>query len=231
MNFLQLAQRVARESGTIPGDSQPSSVTSQTGRLQSLINWTNTAWEEIQSRDNSWLWMQSTFSGTTISGTGEYAADALGITSRFSHWMPVDADGYVTFSIYPTADGAMYERPLRYVTYDQFYRNTQGIHENDLPQMFAITPAGNIILHPTPDAEYTIRGRYMKSPQTLSANTDIPEMPERHHMLIVWEALLLLAQFDEAVTQFPMWGLNARKLMGELQSLQLPQIRMPGPLA
>lgn len=228
--FLELCQRVASESGTVSGTNPPG-VTGQTGRYAKIVRWTNDAWRSIQNAHGSWRWMRSDFTSTDIaSGTRAYSADDLNIT-RFGEFM-LNESGEDRYSIYLTATGVSDERPLSYIDYDTFYANfMRGTQTNDYPTRFTITPDNKIALHPIPNASYTIRGPYRKSPQELTANSDEPEMPSRFHHVIADVALEMLGTHDEAAFQFPLWRLRKIRAFTDLERDQLPRIRYAGPLA
>lgn len=232
MDFLSLCKRVAQESGVFPGTDTPASVTGQSGRTLKLINWTAEAWTDIQRRRPTWRWMRDEFEVQTIAATQRYTAAAWNLT-RWADWLRTDQDLEDGFSLYRTSIGAGDEAAISYMPWDEFYRYfLRGTYEAQRPQVFSVDDAGRIVFHPTPDAAYTFRGRYWKTPQVLAANADTPEAPERFHMAIVWRALLYLAQHDEGVEQAPNWNLDYMRLLGDLELSQLPQPRIgSGPLA
>lgn len=45
-------------------------------------------------------------------------------------------------------------------------------------------------LYPTPDGAYTLRARYQSSPDTLTLDADIPEIPSDYHDLLITYALM-----------------------------------------
>jgi hypothetical protein len=227
--FLALCQRVASESGTING-TFPTTVTAQTGRLAKVVRWTNDAWRSIQNAHGEWRWMRSDFSGPTVAGTRSYSGSDFSLT-RLGEWMcrGEDEDRY---SIYLTATGVADERPLIFVEYDTFFTTfMRGTQTNDYPTHFTITPDNKIALHPIPDAVYTVRGPYRKSPQELTADADEPEMPARFHHLIADLALDYLGTHDEAVLQIPLWRLRRMAGFSDLERDQLPRITLAGALA
>lgn len=226
MNFLALAQRVARESGTVSG-TLPSSVTGQNGRLDKIVGWTDQAWQDIQNARNAWRWMRADFEDTTAAGAGRYTAASFNLP-RWAAWITEDD----TVTLYKQATGVSDEGPLAFLPWDLFKRTfDRGEQTNDRPRYFSVSPAGEFCLGPTPDDTYVVRGEYRKNPQTLAANTDEPEMPARFHEAIVWGALILLAEHDEAQFHLATWTRRYRSIMGDLRRDQLPEITLGGPLA
>jgi hypothetical protein len=200
MNFLQLAQRVAQESGTVDGSAQLSSVVGQIGRLKSIVDWTADAWVQIQSERNAWRWMRREFSGKqTTAGTARYTAASWAITD-WGNWITDrDCTLYRPFSIYKQSAGLADEGEILEIAWEEWrskYR--RGVQNQNRPTEYAISPQGEVCFGPIPDATYVVRGEYRKAPQVLSANDDVPDLPAQFHMVIVWRAILLLVQHDEA---------------------------------
>lgn len=196
MNFLQLCQDTVRESGTISGDTTPTTTVGQSGRLLKVVNWVIKAWQDIQNLHDDWLWMRDEFSGPIVQGTARYLYTAMTGIARWSRWLSCeDTD----FTIYKTALGVSDETVLTEITWAQWRaRYGRGTQTQNRPVEYAISPAGEICLGPVPNAAYTMRGEYQKSAQVLAADADIPELPDTSlHKVIVWKALLLLAQFDD----------------------------------
>lgn len=229
--FLSLAQKLARESGTLGDGSALTTVVSQTSRKNKFVNWTNDAWRSIQNAHGQWRWMRSTFSGSTVASTRAYAGSDLGVASRFAEFI-CRGEEEDRFSIYLAATGVSDEGPLFFKDYDWFYANCmRGTQTEGRPYYFTITPDEDLALHPIPDAVYTLRGPYRKDVQELSLDADVPEMPTRFHDLIVDVALQMLAAHDEAVTQIPLWKMREMPRWAELERDQLPKIRLAGALA
>lgn len=223
MNFLSLCQEVARESGTISG-TLPSSTVGQSGRLLLIVGWTNSAWRRIQNRRPDWRFLKKQFSGTTIANTRAYTGASFGLTDH-AEWLTQIAPGAASMSIYLTTDGVATERDLPYVDYASFYiRFMRGAQISGYPYCWTISDDNEVLLGPIPDGSYTIKGFYRRTPQDLSANADIPILPERFHGLIPMVALTELAEFDEAPTQFQTWTMRKRELNAALERDCLPEI-------
>lgn len=227
MNFLQIAQMVARESGTVSGNL-PSSVANQTGRLLKIVNWTATSWRQIQNARNAWRWMHDDFQGNLVAGTQRYTGSSFNLT-RLAEWITHDD----TVTVYKSSLGLVDERELPFLPWEHFKRMyTRGVQQQNRPLHYSISPANEFCVGPIPDDAYVVKGEYRKSPQTLVDNGDIPEMPDRFHELIAWEALLLLAEHDEANLHIAVAMRRKRELMDDLERDQLPQLHIgAGPLA
>lgn len=233
-SFLDLCNDVARESGTFPDDPAISATAGQTGREKQLTEWVKESYEAIQRSQPSWRWLHADFSGSLLSGTRAYAADALGIDTRFSHWVLRDEDDYRLTTIYKTSEGQDYESHLTHVGYGEFRRiYGTGTHASATgkPTIFSVNYNNEMVFYPTPDAAYTVRGVYYKEPQILSGDATEPEMPAAYHKLIKYGALILIGTFDEVTVQSPAWRMTYATIMSELQYNQLPRLRHPGALA
>jgi hypothetical protein len=228
MNFLQLAQEVARESGTVPGEGRPATVAGQTGRLGDIVRWTKQAWTDIQNYRSGWLWMMDEWEGDTVATQQRYTPVEMGIASRFAEWHYTDNDNNSVTSIYLKTAGVSDVGSLVYVPFTDFYTNYIARPEptNGRPRVYSTDSQQRLVLSATPDGIYTLRGLYRKSVQVLAGDSDTPEMPERFHSIIVDKALIYLGTNDESQAQLPMWDLRLRAKMSELERDQLPRANL-----
>jgi len=224
MNYLQLCQDTVRESGTISGDTQPSTVSGQSGRLLKVVNWVQKAWQDIQNLHDDWTWMRQEFTGAISPGSARYTSASFSLT-RWSRWICEDDN----LTIYKTSLGVADEGALSQIDWTTWrQRYGRGAQNQGRPREYAISPQGELCFGPVPDAAYTVRGEYQQSAQTLSLNADVPELPDATlHTVIVWKALLLLSQFDEG--QWPT-GVAQIRCQDNLRSMQKyrPVIKITG---
>jgi hypothetical protein len=194
MNYLQLCQRTASESGTISGDTAPTTTVGQSGRLLKVVNWVPTAWQQIQNLHDDWTWMRAEWTGTLTANAPKYTAASWNL-DRWGQWITLPE----TVTIYDPAIGLGDEGCLRNITWQEWRtRYGRGLQISNRPREYAVSPAGEMCFGPIPDRAYVARGEMQKNAQSLLLNTDIPELPDTSlHTVIVWKALLLLAQFDE----------------------------------
>ena len=193
--FLQLVNDVERESGTIAQSQRLATVANPVGRQEKIVQWTARAWEDIQRARPDWTFMRAEGSHGLTADQARYTGSDLGVTD-LGAWLR-EADGMSPFSLYEA--GRADELGLQtvpYTTWAQVY--DRGTHDPTRPTHIAVDNARRLCLGPTPDKAYTLRYSYRRSTQTLSADNDVPIMPEEHHRAIVWLALTLLAEHDEA---------------------------------
>jgi hypothetical protein len=240
--YLEICQDVARESGTVPSasdGSQPTTVSSQVGTLARIVGWVERSHKEVQLHRADWRWLRARFSSATVATQAVYSATDLGITERFSNW--VNPGEYPEsqerqFTLYQTSKGQADQGFMRFYQWDKFYADTQvgaNAAQTGKPLIASIDPNDNIHVWPTPDATgYTMGGPYHKSPQTLSADSDTPEMPAEHHDAIMFGALVKLGIFDEApADQVNYWAGKYKRHITDLEAKHIPMLRSSDPLA
>ena len=194
---LQLAQKLARESGTVSGSGQPPSFVGQTGRLAKVVGWVADAWVDIQNSNPTWFFRQAEFTSALLVGNGEYTDASFSIADLFK--FKGNATQSDLYTCYDPAVGASDEQPLNFMEWDNFNRRfRRGVQTNARPGRFSIAPDGNLWVGPAPDKAYVFKGEYVKSAQVLAANTDVPICPADFHYIIVWYALVYLVEHDEA---------------------------------
>lgn len=226
--FLALAQKLAKESGTVSGSSQPSSVTGQSGRLSKVVGWTADAWVDIQNMHESWKFRQKEFTSSLISGTmGPYTEGSFSLTDvqKFKG----DYNYRDAITIYDPAVGAADEQAIFFIDWETFTREyRRGTHASAKPSYYSIADDGALWVGPTPDKAYTIKGEYVAEPQTLSANDDVPVCPAAFHDAIVWYALVYLAEHDEGPFQMATAQRKYDRFLRDLSRSQLPRPSVRG---
>jgi hypothetical protein len=227
--FLELVKDLARQDGSIT----PASITSvvaQTGRPELMVNLVQKAYGNIERWQQDWGWLVEEFTAPLVPGHPLYTNLSFNLT-RWSNWVGDKIEGFQPLSLYDPALGVADEGALDQVSYDwwrqRWGRGDQNSMYWDRPIEWAVSPKGELAFGPWPEFAYQIRGQYQKGPQKLVANGDVPEMPERFHDLIVWEASRLLLVHDGAYqeSQFPTQEMAA--LRHELEVDQLPEVWVP----
>jgi len=207
MDFLTLCQRLRQETGI--ADSGPSSVTGQAGDMKRLVDWINESWLRIQSSQASWnwMWLQSTATATVGDAVLTLASD-------------VERVAYLRVGDYTLTE-------IDYDTYRQTYQTLS----DGRPTGYAVRPDGVFVFNTLPDHAYNVVYEYYSTPAYLVNNIDVPAIPQRFHMLIVWGALMEYALFDEAVELAQKARINYEQIYAELVRDQSQEIQLPGAIA
>jgi len=228
--LLELAQKVGSESGTV--DQPILTVVGAKGRVGKVVRWTNDAYRQIQNAHAAWRWLQSDFTGPLAIGQQRHTPANLGINTRFAEYVCTGTGDEDRFSAYLTEGQGEGEYPMRFLPWDVFYTTRlRGKQVLGTPQFFSISPANEIVVSPTPDRAFTLRGPYRKGPQELIADGSTPEMPARFHDVIMDTALIMLTTHDEAAPTLPLYQLRKARGWSDLARDQLPIVGFAGALA
>ena len=140
-----------------------------------------------QEERQGWDWMHRTDPAI------ETVVNAREIVSNEIEYIHPD-----TASVYLKSAGPDTAVDLQVVDYDTFRSITKNQSYTGEPSMIALTPAKNIALDPIPDDIYVVNFEYQKRPQTLTDNTDEPELWPEYHDIIVSKALILFGGYESA---------------------------------
>jgi hypothetical protein len=183
MNLLQLVQRLQSEC-SVSGNPL-ASIASATGETIRLVNWTRSAWLDIQSMEEQWEFMRQPFSFPLVAQKYSYTPGDANIM-QFASWKQDSLRIYqgTTDARGETALGAM-----RYDDWRDLYQFGANRTNYSRPVAFAVSPEKNLVFGATPDAIYTVNGEYYTQPVDLVADLDVPNIPTQYHMLIVYRAM------------------------------------------
>jgi hypothetical protein len=221
--FLELVNFARGESGVLGADL--TSLTAVTGESLRFKNWIIRAWEEIQELHQDWKWMRTSYSFTTTANDGDYTSVEAGIASRFGYW----DRSYCT--VYLTASGTNDQTELGYLDYETFRCHyLTGTQTNQRPLHWTIGDANELLVGPAPESTlYTIAGKFYKSPQTLSADADTPELPEQHKF-IAWWAISEYGAYEVAPEILLRAAKKMSSMKGTLTARYRPTVELAGPL-
>lgn len=236
MTFLELAQMTAQQSGTIQG-VLPTTVTGQANRLKLVADLVAEAYLDIQNAHRMWRWMLGRFTGDTIAGQTIYSGTEFSdeISGqpivRFSQWGFRGDGGDVGLSSYLLTTGPNEEGSMQWLDWDHFYETQlRGPQNPGKPRFYSTTNDDKLIVSPTPDNVYKLRGRYRRTAQRLVADGDVPEMPTDFHTIIKDAALVYLEGYDEG-PRIPVYRMRQLPNWSMLEHHQLPKPSWGGPLA
>ena len=232
MTFLQLVQRLRLE--TNYANTGPTTVTGQTGDHERAVAWIASAYSEIQAR-HDWRWMRKQFTLTLSSSVDTYdytscidSATSTAI-SRFKSWAITDP--WNPPKIYLQSAGSGAESWVTFVPWENFrsvYRI--GTQTEGAPAHVTIDPSDNLVFGPEPNDTYIFTGEYNRGSQTLTANSDEPDMPSDGHLLIVYEAMEKYGAYNSASEVLTRAQVEGRPMMRRLEKTQLPRMRTARPM-
>jgi len=240
--FLEQCKDVCREAGLAGGELAIDSVTGQTGQVGRIVAYVRQSWLEVQNLHQHsglyWRWMRSEFELTTVASQDIYAygdaavqdvQDTPAAITRFRNWMIRDYRNPPR--IYNQASGIGSQSYLTYVDWDDFrlwYR--MGQQNPSFPVHITINPQNKIVLGPSPNDVYVINGDYMKAAQVLTANDDMPDLPESFQEVIMYKALSKYGVQKNASESIVAGEDGAATYLGALEGDQLSEIPIGSPL-
>lgn len=220
MNFLALVQRLHSES--MRSTPEPTTVTGASDRNARLFNRIAYAWTELQG-ETDWKWMRATTDVSLTVGQQTYSDTDLSL-SRFRAWRNEDSDYWPTLYISGQPNTLW---PLTQQALDDFRRQWVYIDNGQsTPVAWATDESHRFLVGPKPAVAYKLRAEYWKTPTTLAANTDEPDMPSRFHMILVWRALQDVAKADAKPELLALAEQNYATLHGQLfrEQARLPYV-------
>lgn len=221
MNFLQLCQRLARSSGTVAGVPNMTTLAGATGRVAQVKDWVSQAYLDIQNERTDWLWMRKEFEKPLTIGEIRYTDTAWSL--QVAQWLP-DTDWHRNITIYETGKQEQ-EGAIEFIAWAEFRRRYLiGVHDANKPTAWSVSPQGELCFGNKPDKAYIVRGEYRMKPEILTADADVPDMPERHHHIIVSEALRIMSRSDEAWQSLAAESAEYHRLRNALVNDQTPDV-------
>jgi hypothetical protein len=214
-NFLALCQKFRRQTG-ISG-SGPTSVTSQTGMNEKIVEWIADADHWVQEKWSDWSFLLVPQQVITVpAATNTRTLAQLSITD-LARWVK---DSFVAN---PGTDS--YDR-LSFMTYDDYLASDKYLGEEDSGDIdtVIINPTDNsLIFYPTPTGETTVWAAYYKVPTRMVAATDEPLFPTRFEQITINRAKMYYAEYIEDPSLFQAAQIRVDELLPKLESVCLPE--------
>lgn len=208
MTYLSLVSDLHRELG-LQG-AAPSSVSGNTGMNNRLCGWVADADYKIQTMYSDWNFLWKTHTWSTAVGVSEYAA-------------PDDLGTYDTESLVIDSSSDEWWQP-QYIPYKEWRDQWQhGEKDNDDPDLWAVTPAGNIILEPPPKNTKTAQVEYWSNPVKMSENTSQSAIPVRFRRIIVLLAKMMYAEFVRDTGLYASAMNEYAEMLVRLRDAELPE--------
>lgn len=221
MNFLQLCQDLVSELG-LAGGSGPSTVANQQGELKNVVRWIRDACLGIDNLWQDWRYLHVEYLGIINANTRTPTPPNTPTGVLVRVW---DRDSIEIN--YGTTAG----KPLTFeewATFRKVRRLGGAALAVDEPTVFTIRPDGALETYPTANADYPVRGEFWRRPLVLTADTDVPMMPEEYHRLIVCAAAVYYANREDAPEIIGGMEAEYAVLIEQLQSDQAPGFAAQG---
>jgi len=244
MNYLALCQRFYRESGE--SFVKPDTVEGVSGYDALVVGWINQSWLAIQKDRRArgrWKWAWREWAMDIGPDARDYdkpwftrhqTPGGIWGQSRFGEFVWGDPGQSATVAIEVIApesltiepkDAPGQAQPLVPQTWFDMRRGSR-VAASGRPRRFAELDNGKIRFDCVPDRIYTVRGEGWLGPWSLLRNTDEPDMPERFHMLIVYQALLDYGRWESAGEQYRAAEVAAARLWAELLQQQTSKVML-----
>lgn len=159
--------------------SGPTSTTDQIGELKRLVDWLDGAWLELQQMAR-WDWMWEAATVTILADT--YVTAGSIPARRYDRRGTFNSTQQVTFIPWETF---RLEYPAAQIT-------------SGVPLYWSIRPDKAFVVSSKPTANLALSVERWKNPSVMDEDADVPEMPSEHHMAIVWKAMMMYCNFEEA---------------------------------
>ena len=220
MTRLELCQRLRSECVGVSG-SGPTSTLNQSGDMLRVVNWIDSAYEDIQNLDPRWNFLRKTFSFNTVAAQQGYTQTQAGAADQGT-WKLDHVKSYLT------SEGSAGEIIMSAPDWESFYQVYMlGATRTQTGRPLVVTekPDRSLALWPIPDAIYTVTGEYWRAPHQMTADAHVPILPEQFHMLIVWRALVFYAGHAAAPETFTVGQAEHKRLLSMLRRHQLPPVQ------
>jgi len=215
MTYLELVRRLAVEVGA--SDIIQTLQTAE-GEIRRLKQWIDEAWLELQLISDTWRWRLAEFDVLVPAGS-----DVVPLTAYTDFYRPHKGSvvgGVSTFS------------SLAYVDFDRWF----GLARVEssvpgLPRYYTYTTNGTLELWPVPASDYRVRGLYVRKPQVLVNDFDVPLLPGEFHPIIVYKAMMLYAGYESAPEIHQSGTMGYNRLRALLANIEEPSELAMEPLA
>jgi hypothetical protein len=226
MTYLQLCNRLIQKCG-ISGNPL-ATLQSATGEMARVVSWIDEAYLNIQQLQPDWDWMVGEVSFPTVAAQAFYTPAQCGL-SDFAAW---DEKSFRVYFNDPGIRSEVFLRWLDWADWRDTYlygnlRLTAGmpVHVSMRPDNRALA----LGLLPD-DRGYTVDGQYFRAPQALVADGDVPLLPARFHLLVVYQAMQYYGAYEAAAEVFAQGKEQYVKMMRRLVADELPRVEVGGPL-
>ena len=221
--FLSLAQAVYREGGI---SGQITSTQNQTGEALRVTQWVANAYQEILNDQGMvWNFQHASVVVPLIPGQGIYTFDDFNLPAGVqwdtrSMRVAVNADlSDETFVMH-----------MRYPEFRDYWLFSSRRTVKSRPLNVSVDFNTNLRIAPIPDQAYNLVMQYLISPPPLVDDTDVPILPQRFQMAIVWKALRHYGMFEAAPEVVTRAEHEYKTILQHIYNDQSPQVIVGDPL-
>lgn len=223
--FLQIVNSTRLECGVAATDLR--TVIGVAGKDKLIVGWVNRAWMDVQRKHANWQWMRQSFTFPTVASQQDYTTTQAN-AANFGRWLPK------TFRSRVTATGYTTELWLGEWDWDAF-RNLYAFGAQRTvtgrPVVFAVKPDKSLSLGPIPNATgYTVTGDYFTKAVAMTADGDVPALPDQFVDIIMHKAKVYYGQEEGAGEVFQAGTIDYNRMLAELEDDQLPPVDFGGAL-
>ncbi len=161
--------------------------------------------------------LSTTVGGTAIATTGAQSGAHTMTSSNTTTFAGMRSEIFMGYTAYDDWRNAYLYGALRTI--------------KTRPNEISITPLKALALGPIPDAGYTIIGDYFSAPSELVLATDIPALPVKYHLAIVYKAMVAYGLYEAATEVVQRGQMELDKWMRRINADQMTEITAGGALA
>lgn len=252
MNFLELVQRLATETGTeleakittvaVPPAQAYGRTTEHRNRL---VRWIQQAWLDIQDDQTQWNFMVQDGRMGLVEDQWVYPLPKI-VDEDWYNQDPETHEEAIFDKLVPyvapldrryiwmvNVQGTCQNRQLCYYIRPEHFFGDRDRHvecHKGVPSRYSIDRKGCIVFDSSPtNDDYHIEFEFNRLPQELTEDSDIPYMiDKRYHILIVYRAMVFYAGFDETGPQMQRAQKLYRDMMNKFRLRYLREYSMPG---
>lgn len=223
MNFLQLCQRVYTEGGI---SGQITSVQNQTGETLRVVQWVQSAYLEILNDQGLvWNFLRKEIKVQLTAGKGDYTFDELSIANGVQ-W---DTRS-MRVSLNEDSRDETFLIGMRFPEFRDYWLFSSRRDVMSRPLNASVDIETKLRIAPIPAAAYWLHGQVQVMPEPLIDGDQIPIIPLRYHMAIVWRALRHYGLFESAPEVVVRADAAYKDVMQQLWADQSPEVIVGGPL-
>lgn len=219
MNRLDLVKRLSRESGV--NQAGPSTTLNQTGEYLRLVDWVDTAYNNVQTTHSTWNFLRKNFTLPLSAGVSQYACSLI---SDFGEWIEDN------FTLYLNTSDEQFVEYIPWELFRVWYLIGTQRTQTGRPSIFSIMPDETLIFFPIPDDSYSVSGEYYRTPDKMTVDASSPIFPERFHLAVLWRALMLYGAYSQEPDKYSVGQNEYKVVIREMEKSQLPHISWGEPL-